>query len=177
MISFLVFHIAQSSAHIPIRICFAVCMSTALSHVPNNVLMLVGGCMLKAIWIEHHNNFASGHSRKRCLIISLWSQKQHLELPMQLLLSKLSLVKMTPLWANNMKILIQSGTLIFHMCKDLDNGPESIKSRYIDFTEKISFAANFQWIVSSWSDSWTSINPRTRCNHTFHRSPTRDCLN
>ena len=153
------------------------CMSTPLSHVPNNVFMLIGGWMLKAIWIDRHNNFASGHSRKRCLIVSFWSQKQHLGLPTQFLFIRLSLVKMTPLWTNHIKILMRSGTLIFHMCKDLDNDPESIKSKYMDFTENNPFVVNFQLILSAWSESWTSINLRTRCNQAFQRSPTRDLLN
>ncbi|XBH70642.1 hypothetical protein VPH35_098258 [Triticum aestivum] len=109
--------------------------------------------MLKAICIDRHNNYASGHRRKRCLIDSFWPQKQHLELPIQFLFSKLSLVKITPLCTNYIKILMRSGTLIFHMCKDLDNGPESIKSKYMDFTEKIPFEVNFQLIVSDWSES------------------------
>lgn len=36
--SFLVFHIAQNSAYIPIWICFAIFASTPLSHVSNNVV-------------------------------------------------------------------------------------------------------------------------------------------
>ena len=155
---------------------FAMWLSTSLSHATNNVFMLVGGCTLKEICIDRHNNFASGHSRKRCLIDSFWSQKQHLELPTQFLFARLSLVRITPLWTNHIKILIRSGTLIFQKCNDLDNGPVSIKSRYIDFTEKTPVAVNFQRIVSAWSDSWTSINLRTSCNQASQRSPTRDLL-
>ena len=59
---------------------------------------------------------------------------------------------MTPLCTNHIKILMPSGTLMFHMCKDLDNGPESITSKYMDFTKKIPFVANFQLIVSAWSE-------------------------
>ena len=33
---------SQNSVHIPIRIYLAMCMSTSLSHVPNNVFMLIG---------------------------------------------------------------------------------------------------------------------------------------
>lgn len=82
--SFLMFHIAQNKAFIPIRIWFAIVLSTSLSHIPDSVLMLVGGLILKAIWTIRYNNFASGQSRKRCLIVSFWSQWQHLGLPTHL---------------------------------------------------------------------------------------------
>ena len=156
--------------------CLTMWLSIPLSHVPNNVWMLLGVFMLKVIYIDRHNSFARGHSRKRCFTDSLWSQKQHLVLPTQFLLVRLSLVRITPLWTNHIKILIRSGTLIFQKWNDLDSGPVPIKSRYIDFTEKTPVVFNFQWIVSSRSDSWTSINLQTSCNQASHRSPTRDLL-
>lgn len=115
IISFLQFHIAKNSAHIPIRICPAIFKSTLCSHIPNNVLMLIGWFMLKAIWRVRQRSLTNGQSRKGCWIVSSWSQKQHRKLPTHLRFTKLSSVNITPLCTNHMKILILSGTLIFQM--------------------------------------------------------------
>ena len=68
--SFLQFHIAHKSAHIPIRIRAAVVCSTPVNHVPNNDVMSTGGVMLKAIRIVLQSSLASGHSMNKCCIVS-----------------------------------------------------------------------------------------------------------
>lgn len=142
--SFLQFHIAHNKAHTPTRMCLAVSISTPRSHVPNNVLMLLGGAILKATCMDRHKTLAIGQSRKRCLIDSSWSQKLHLLDPVQLRLAKLSLVRITCLWTNHMNTLIRKGTFTFQICKDRGRETELIKSKYIDFTENTPFLVSFQ---------------------------------
>lgn len=164
IISFLLFQIAHNKAHDPILICLAILSCTPLSHVPNNMFILNGVLILKAIWIVRHKSLANGQSRKRCFIVSLLSQKQHLGLPTHLLLIKLSFVSMTPLWRNHIKILIFSGTLIFQICEEVGIVPVLMVCVYIDFTVKLPLVVNFQWILSGWSDSCTFISLLTKCN-------------
>ena len=114
MISFLQFHIAQSSAHSPIWICPAISDFTPVSHVPNNISILIGGLTLKTICIVRQSSLARGQSRSKCFMVSFWSQKQHHELPTYLRFIKLFFVKITSL-CTNMKIFILNETLTFHV--------------------------------------------------------------
>ena len=177
IISFLQLHIAQNSAHAPIQICPPIFKSTPCSHVPNNVFMLIGGFTLKAIWRVRQSSLANEKSRKRSWIVSSWWQRQHQELLTHLHFTRSSFVNITPLCTNHMKILIISRTIIFQMCTDLKIGLESNRSKYINFTDKLTFLDSFQWLVFGWAESWTSINLRTKCSQEFHHSPTRDLLN
>lgn len=133
--------------------------------------------MLKAIWSERRNNLAIGQSRNRCLIVSLFWQKLHLGLPFQFPLARLSFIRITPLWTNHMKILILSGTLIFHICADFGIGVESMICMYIDLTVKTPFVVNFQCTRSGRSKRLMSINLLTRCSQLIHLSPIKDLRN
>ena len=57
--SFLQFQTAQNKAHTPTRMCLAISESIPSSHIPNNVLTVFGGVMLKAMWTVRQ-----GQSRK-----------------------------------------------------------------------------------------------------------------
>ena len=139
--------------------------------------MLVGGVMLTPIWMVRQRNFARGQSMKRCCIVSSWSRKEQCALPTHRCFTRLSLVRITRLWTNHLKILIRKGTFTFQLCFDLVIGPELMRSKYIDLTENTPLTVNFQWKESGWSESWTSINLCTKCSQEFHRSPTKDLLN
>ena len=115
IISFLQCHIAQSNAHIPMSIRPAITGSTPVSHVPNHMSMLAGGVILKAIWMVRQRSLARGQWIKKCCIVSSWSQKQHWVLPTCLHFTKLSLVKITSLCTNHMKIFTFKCTLIFQI--------------------------------------------------------------
>ena len=48
-----------------------------LSHqLPNKLVMLLGGLILKVIYTMRQIVFAKGHFINRCCIVSSWSQKQ-----------------------------------------------------------------------------------------------------
>ena len=104
IIPFLQLHIAHRSAHIPIQIRAAIVCSTPVNHVPDNDSISTGGLMLKAIWIILQSNFASGHSMNKCCIVSSRSQKQQRELPTHRLFNKLSLMRITCLCTNHIKM-------------------------------------------------------------------------
>ena len=114
---------------------------------------------------------------KRCLIVSFCSQKQQLVLPLQLRLSKLSLVSMTPLYRNNINILILRGTLILQIGTDVGKIPIFIICEYMDLTENSPFLVKIHVILSDCSDKCTCMILSTKCNHASQRGPTKARLN
>ena len=170
--SFLQFQTAHNKAQTPTRMCLAVLESTPSSHVPNNMLMEVGGLILKAIWTDRHRILASGQSRKRCLIVSLWSQKLHLAEHIQLRFVRLSFVKMTYLCTNHINTLIRKGTFTFQTCFEEGMTLEFMTSRYIDLAENTLSLVSFQYNRFGRWDNWTSINRLTRWSQASQRLPT-----
>jgi hypothetical protein len=89
-------------------------LSIPLSHCPNKFLIFVGGGILKVKCTTCQTNLANGYQINKCSTVSAELQKAHLGHPVQHLFNKLSLVKITFLCKNHIKILISSGTFIFH---------------------------------------------------------------
>jgi hypothetical protein len=134
----------------------------------------LGVVNLVAIWTTLQICLACWQLKKRCLIVSLQSQKQHFWLPTQFLLVKLSFVKMTPRCRYQRKIFIFRGIFGFHMNLLLNGTPSFIIYSYIDRTEQKRFL--FCWkqerIRFARLNSWTS-SKQTNVLHTCHKSQTR----
>jgi hypothetical protein len=110
------FHMAHNKAQAPTQICTLSFFDTPTSQFSNKFAILVGRIILKVMCTIRHTIFAKGQKMKRCWTVSFWSQKQYFWLSCHFLLAKLSFVNKTFLRRNHIKILIFSGTLIFHKC-------------------------------------------------------------
>jgi hypothetical protein len=75
----------------------------------NIFLILLGANNPKIRSMTLQMNIASAQSKVRCCTVSKLLQKQHLSLPCQFLLTKLSLVSIASLYNNHMKTLIFNG--------------------------------------------------------------------
>jgi hypothetical protein len=108
----------------PVNQCLSMCVTD------------LGGVSSVATWRILHIVLACWQSKKRCLIVSLQSHKQHFWLPTQFLLAKLSFVKITPRWRYHRKIFIFRGILRFQINLLLKGVPWFIKYWDLDWTVK-----------------------------------------
>jgi hypothetical protein len=115
--------------------------------------------------------FASGHVTKRCFIYSSWSHKQHLTLPCQLSLIKLSFVRITFLWRNHKKIPIFKGTFIIQIYFLRHIICPFNTSRYIDLTVKRPEVVSLHLKTSYSLSSCTRTNIWRRWIHHSHLFP------
>jgi hypothetical protein len=83
------------------------------NQLPNILETLEGLEMPKAKCIKLQTMWAKRQLKNKCLIVSDSGQKQHVKLPFQLRLARLSLVRITPLLEYHRKTLIFKGALIF----------------------------------------------------------------
>ena len=84
------------------------------NHRPNMLKILCGFGTPRAKKITPQTIRANRQSKNRCLIVSISWQKQHVLLPCQLRLAKLSFVKMTPLLRYHKKTLFFRGAFSCH---------------------------------------------------------------
>jgi hypothetical protein len=88
-------------------------------------------------------NDAYKQLKNRCFIVSGLLQKQHILLPYQCLLAKLSFVNVTPLLRHHIKILIFKGSLSFQRSLLCTPIPLLKDARYKDLTVNISLVVKF----------------------------------
>jgi hypothetical protein len=98
-------HKAQHRADVPINTWFLNLNGKFLSQEPKRFAILLGGCILKDIQTIFHIKRAIWQSKNKCWIVSLLLQKQHWTIPFQFLLTRLSLVRMTPCFRYQRKTL------------------------------------------------------------------------
>ena len=109
-------------------------------------------------------------------MVLLELQKQHLALPFQFLLIRLSFVSVTPFFKNQRKVLIFSGTFIF---QDLQNARVVslvIRFEYMDFTVNKPFLFGNQTKASFSLVKATSATLLTSCSHWVNLLPNKDLL-
>jgi hypothetical protein len=116
-----------------------------------------------------HITLANGHSKKRCCMDSLLSQKQQFSLPVHYLLIRLSFVEITFHCRNHIKIFIFSGTFIFQIYFFKYFVSSSSRSMYMDFTVNALEGVKSHTKTSLSSFSWTDISRCTSCNHNLQR--------
>jgi hypothetical protein len=131
-------------------------------------LIFFGGARPKAIWIIRQIILAKGHSIKRCCTNSLSSQKQHFVSPSQFLFFRLTLVTISFLWMNHIKILIFYETFIFQMYVRRYFVSLLIMSRYIDLTVYPPDLVRPQTKISFSFDRLICIRRCTKCNQRRH---------
>ena len=102
------------------------------------------GLMPKVKYTARQTNFARWHSKNKCWMFSSLLQKQHFPSPFHFLLSKLSLVRITPFLRYHKKILIFIGSLNFQAIQSSCALCSFTRFVYIDLTEKIEFWFAFQ---------------------------------
>jgi hypothetical protein len=101
-----------------------------------------------------------------------WVKKQHFSSPFHFLLTRLSLVKITPWLRYQRKILIFKGSFTFQLMHLWGVPSYFIMSLYIDCVEK-TLLPRHQMKASSWSSSCTcSIDP-TSCIQLSLLTPTK----
>jgi hypothetical protein len=116
MISFHKCHIVHIRAQTPTLIWPLTLLFSPSDQFINKLFMFLRGDLPKDIWTIPPNSFASVQSMNKCWVYCfLFGQKQHFVFPYQFLLIRFSFVNITFLCKNNMKILIFSDTVIFHM--------------------------------------------------------------
>jgi hypothetical protein len=95
--------------------------------------------------------------------------KQHDSLPFQILLIRLSWVRITFRWGNHMKILILSGTFIFQIYYFRYFVSSSRWSKYIIFTVKIPKDVKPHTKISFSSFNWTWSSCCSSCRHNLQQ--------
>jgi hypothetical protein len=95
--SFLLNQIAQQIDDATVNSKLQALGSNPLAQTPNKSLTSREGLNPMLIWINRQMNDAYKQLKNRCFIVSGLLQKQHILLPFQCLLAKLSFVKVTPL--------------------------------------------------------------------------------
>jgi hypothetical protein len=91
------------------------------------------------------NNSCKRTSNKKVLYALSWSQKQHFLHPNQFLFARLSLVRISFLCKNHMKIFVFNGTFVFqrYLCRYIVLS--SRRSRYIDLTVNLPDWVKLHW--------------------------------
>jgi hypothetical protein len=171
--SFQLNHIPHKMAHIPTKINFLIFPFIFRIQVPNMWFMLEGDCRPKLMYSTLQVNFARSQSMKRCCIVSLLWQKQHVAAPCQFLLSKLSLVNITFLYNSHRNTLTFSGILSFHrniLCGTIS---ESIIVIYIELTENCPLDVSAHLKMSGWSFKCIFAMLWTRSCHDYRFTPTK----
>ena len=102
-ISFLFEHIDQHSTVAPNKIWFLCFKLKPCSQEPNKSAKLEGGWIPKVICTIFQTKHAKWQSKNRCWIVSTELQRQHLTLPYQFLLAKLSFVRVNPFFKYHIK--------------------------------------------------------------------------
>jgi hypothetical protein len=140
----------------PIRIKVLNLRSTPLSQLPKRCATLRGGYKVEPIWVIDHIDLANCHSKKRWLIVSSWRQKTHLLLPCQLRLTRLSLVRITPLRRYQAKTFVFNGIFIDQIFVFLKTGVSDwINALYIESTENLPVSFRFHRTTSDPCNNWT----------------------
>ena len=108
-------------------------------------------------------------------MVSSLLHKQQTLLPFQILLTRLSFVKITPFFRNHMKILFFRGIFICHIsCVTFK--PLLTKNLYIEFTEKDPFLCKPQTNLSGILLSVTCTILATRLCHSVNFVPTKGLM-
>jgi hypothetical protein len=168
-----VHQIDHKRAAIPTQInIFYLFFAMPINQFPSICLTDLGGVKPVAMWKTLQMSLAWWQLKKRCLIVSLQSQKQHFWLPTQFLLFKLSFVKMTPRCRYQRKIFIFRGIFSSHMILLSNDTPWFIIYSYIDQTENCPCRYKSQVKISLPYKSWWLATLATRLHQEISLSPT-----
>jgi hypothetical protein len=122
------------------------CVIWAATHSPKpqtKSLASRGDLNPVLICSNHQMNDAYKQPKNKCFIVSGLLQKQHILLPFQCLLAKLSFVKVTPLLRYHIKKLIFKGSLSFQRSLLCTPTPLFRDARYKDWTLNIPLEVKF----------------------------------
>jgi len=104
--------------------------------------------MLKAICTAFQMNLAKWQSKNKCWMLSSALQKLHFVLPFHFLFARLSLVRVTPFFRYQRKILVLRGTFIFQVIQSEGVPSLCIKLVYMDFIVNCLWLVKFHMKIS-----------------------------
>jgi hypothetical protein len=133
----------------------------------------LGGLRPKVSSIVLQTNRFSIQSKNKCYIVSLLLQKQQLLVPCQILLTKLSFVRITPLNRNHRNIFTLSGNLILHRNMLFGIIFSFKKVLYIHLTMNCPLVVTDHLNTSSWSFKCILIILNMRLFHEWRLCPTK----
>jgi hypothetical protein len=158
------FYMDQHKAETVIQILALSFLFTPFNQLPNILVKLAGGEILKVKYIIRQIMQANGHEMNKWSTVLQWVTKK-LSTSIPFCLATLSFVRITLLFKNHMNILNLSGIFIFHRYLRKILVWPFIKSKYIDFTVNIHVSVRFHLKMSRVLVSWTAISLRHSCNH------------
>jgi hypothetical protein len=165
---------AQHMAATPTQITPLSLLCWLWSQVPNIWLIDHSWVKFVAKKIILQIALVKGQSMNKCWIVSFILQQIHFWLPFPFFLARLSLVKTTPFYRNQRKILILRGIFIFQSVLRRKGGCVSMRWRYIERTENNPDLVNFHLKKSEPPTNWTLEIFATKFSQFIvHQSPTK----